>query len=179
MKTLQNTIATVALATLLLSSNLFAQSSASDVAPVKINLKKGLAIANQGASEISFADVVVTTSAQTPLVAAGSGAHFLVTGHPDKAVTMTFLTVSLNNDAWVGTNGGTKSTMTFTPTMEHTGSTTTYPGSGTTVSSGYSVNLVNVAGTGNLNLWVGGSMAIDANQAQGDYVGEFSVTVAY
>jgi len=179
MKTLQNTIAAVALVTLLLSSNLFGQSLASDVAAVKINLKKGLTIANQGASEIGFVDVVVTTSAQSPTVAAGSGAHFLVTGHPNRAVTMTFLSVTLNNDAWVLANGGDEAEMTFTPTMEQTGSTSTYPGSGTSVASGSSVSLVNVTGTGNLNLWVGGSMAINANQSQGDYVGEFSVTVSY
>ncbi len=179
MKTLHNTIVAVAIATLLFSSSLFAQTSGSATAQVTINLKKGLTIANQGGSEINFSDLVVTTSAQTPEVEEGSGAHFLVTGHPNKAVTMTFASVSLNNNAWVTANGGVNSTMTFTPAMEHTGSTSTYPGSGTAVASGSSVNLVNVTGTGNLNLWVGGKMAVDANQAQGDYVGTFSVTVAY
>lgn len=179
MKSLQKTIAAVALSTLLLSSYAFGQNTGSATAQVKINLKKGLTIANQGGSEISFADVVVTPAAQAPTVAAGSGAHFLVTGHPNKSVTMTFASVSLNNNAWVTANGGTNSTMTFSPAMEETGSTSTYPGSGTAVLSGGSVNLVNVTGTGNLNLWVGGSMAVNANQEQGDYEGTFSVTVSY
>lgn len=181
MKTLQNTIATVALAALLLSSNMFAQSSANATANVTISLKKGLAISNIGGSEISFADVVVTSSAQAPSVAAGNGAHFLVSGHPNKAVTMTFSTVSLNNDAWVTSmGGGTISTMTFTPSMEETGSEAVYAsGSPSSVTSGNSVNLVNVSGVGELNLWVGGSMAISADQPQGDYEGSFSVTVTY
>lgn len=182
MKTLRNTIATVALATLLLSSYAFAQNSASATANVKISLKKGLAITNVG-GDISFADVVVTSSAQAPSVAPSSGAHFLVTGHPSKAVSMTFSSVTLKNDAWVGTVSGgdeLKSTMTFTPVMQHTGSASVYSdGTPATITSGNSVSLVNVTGVGNLNLWVGGSMAIAANQLQGDYEGTFSVTVAY
>ncbi len=181
MKTLRNTIATVAIATLVLSSYAFGQSTANASANVKISLKKGLAISNVGGTEISFADVVVTSSAQTPTVAAGAGAHFLVSGHPNKPVTMTFSTVSLNNDAWVTSfGGGTNSTMTFTPAMQHTGSESVYAsGTPSDITSGNSVNLVNVSGVGNLNLWVGGSMAIAADQAQGDYVGSFSVTVTY
>ena len=181
MKTLRNTIATVALATLVLSSYAFAQNSASASANVKISLKKGLAIENIGGSEINFTDVVVTSSAQAPTVAAGGGAHFLVTGHPNKPVSMTFSTVTLNNTSWVSSyGGGTESTMIFTPVMQHTGSESTYA-SGTPVSitSGNAANLVNVNGVGNLNLWVGGSMAIAADQPQGDYIGSFSVTVAY
>ncbi len=179
MRTLQNTIVTVAIATLLFSSSLFAQSSGNATALVKINLKKGLTIANQGGSEIRFSDVVVTSIAQTPTVAPGKGAHFLVTGHPNKAVTMKFENVALNNADWVASNGGVKSEMKFLPKMEHTGSTSTYSGSGTAITSGNSVKLVNIKGTGNLNLWVGGEMLIEANQPQGDYVGTFSVTVAY
>jgi hypothetical protein len=179
MKTLQNTIAIVALTTLLFSSNLFAQNSGNATAEVKIQLKKGLSIANQGASEINFGEVVVTTSEQTPTVEEGSGAHFLVTGHPNKAVTISFLPVTLSNNVWVGVNGGTQSIMTFTPMMEETGSTSTYPGSGTAVATDDNVDLVNVSGIGNLNLWVGGTMTIAANQAHGDYTGTLTVSVAY
>lgn len=181
MKTLQSTIATLALVTFLLTSYAFGQSTANATAPVKISLKKGLSVSNVGGTEISFTDVVVTSSAQTPTVAAGNGAHFLVSGHPNKPVTMTFSSVSLNNDSWVTSfGGGTNSTMTFTPTMQQTGSESVYSsGTPSDVTSGNSVKLVNVSGVGNLNLWVGGSMSIAADQAQGDYVGSFSVTVTY
>ena len=179
MKTLRNTIALTALAVTLLSTSAFAQVSAS--ADVLISLIKGLSIQNQGGSNISFGDVIVTSSEQTPQVTPANGAHFLVTGHPGKDVTITFSNVTLSNSAWVSTyNASSSSTITFSPAMEQTGKEGTYAsGTPSSVSTGNSVALVNDNGVGKLNLWVGGSITVPANQAQGDYTGSFTVTVAY
>jgi hypothetical protein len=177
--TLRKTIVLTVLSLAFLSTSSFAQLSAS--ADVLISLIKGLSIQNQGGSNIDFGEVIVTSSAQTPQVTPSNGAHFLVTGHPGKNVTISFSNVTLSNSAWVSTyNAGSSSTMTFVPSMEETGKEGTYSsGTPSSVSSGNSVALVNDHGIGYLNLWVGGSITVAADQDQGDYVGDFTVTVAY
>ena len=178
MKTLQKTIALVALATLIFSSNAFAQISAT--APVSINLKKALTISNIGGS-LAFGDVVVTGALQTESITNANGANFLVTGHPNKDVTITYSDVTLTNDAWNTTNGavGNDATLTFAADMNHTGSTATWA-AGTSVSTGGDTHaLVNDAGTGKLYLWVGGDIDVAADQNHGDYVGTLTVEVAY
>ena len=161
---------------LLLSVSVFAGDNAS--ATVSASLVKGLAITNVGGSSITFGEIILNGSAQTPTVAPGSGANFEVTGQPNRDVTITFSTADLNNDAWVTTNGGTNGTMTFTPNLEHTGSSSTYS-TGTAVTSGNAYTLVNASGTGTLYLWAGGQLSVAADQAWGDYTGTFTVTVAY
>ncbi len=158
-------------------STIFAQSSANASATVMAQLKKGLSISQVGGS-LDFGEIILTGSSQTPTVASNVGANFRVIGHPSKNITVTFSNVTLNNNAWVTTNGGTNGTMTFTPSVKHTGSSSTYA-SPTDVTSGNAYSLVNDSGDGYLYLWVGGSLAIGASQAHGDYTGTFSVTVAY
>lgn len=175
MKNLQKTIAAIAFATLIFSSNIFAQSA---TAPVTINLKKALGITNEGGN-LTFGDLLVTGTAQAPSIANGSGVRFLVTGHPGKDVTISFDVVTLDNDQWVSDNGGSgNGTMDFTPTMDETGSSQSYA-AGSAVTTGNTFPLVNLTGTGNLNLWVGGSIAVGANQAHGDYEGTLTVSVSY
>ena len=179
MKTLQKTIAGVALVTLIFSSNLFAQES--DNATVRISLKKALAITNVGASEVDFGEVLLTGGVQTPSVDPENGANFEVTGHPNRSVAVTFGTASLINDAWnTAQGGGNNDAMTFTPNVEETSNEPVYgSGSPATVTSGDSETLVNITGTGTLYLWVGGSVSIGAAQEHGEYVGTFTMTVAY
>ena len=163
---------------LLLAANIMAQSNASASTTVTANLKKGLSISQVGGG-LSFGEIVLTGSESTPTIAPSSGASFKVVGHPNKNVTISYSSITLSNNAWVTTiGGGTNDNMTFTPNVEHTGSSSSYA-SPTGISSGNAYQLVNVSGDGNLYLWVGGQIGIGSSQAHGDYTGTFSVTVAY
>lgn len=162
---------------LFIGSSIYAQSSASATATVLAQLKKGLSISLIGGS-LDFGEIILNGSPQSPTIAPSSGANFRIIGHPNKNVVITFNNVTLNNNAWVSSNGGTNGTMVFTPSVKQTGSSSTYE-SATDVVSGNSIPLVNVSGDGYLYLWVGGSLSIAANQPHGDYTGTFSITVAY
>jgi hypothetical protein len=160
-----------------LSSAIFAQSSANASATVTANLKKGLSISN-ATGNLDFGEIILTGAAQTPSIAQASGVRFDVIGHPNKDVTVTFSGLNLNNDAWVTSNGGTNGTLAFTPSVDHTGNSSTYT-PGTVVTSGNAVTLVNTTGNGRLYLWLGGSLAVGASQPHGDYTGSFTMNVAY
>ena len=162
---------------LTLSGSLFAQSSASASATVTANLKKGLSISNF-TGDLSFGEIILTGSAQTPTNNQSSGVRFDELGHPNKNVTITFAGINLTNNAWVTANGGTNATLAFTPGVDHTGNSSTYV-TGTAVTSGNSIPLVNTTGDGRLYLWLGGSLAIGASQPHGDYTGSFTMNVAY
>jgi len=178
MKTLQKTIAIVALATLLFSTNLFAQPL-SATADVKIQLKKALSIGFVDGS-LDFGELLVTGAPQAPSITRANGAHFLVTGHPGKNVTINYSNVTLDNNDWSDANADASNyaVMTFTAGMDHTGLTAPHAG-GTSIADGAVVGLVNDTGTGKLNLWVGGSIAVAAGQNHGDYEGTLTVDVAY
>ena len=167
----------VVILVLVLGTSLYAQSSASATANVTAQLKRGLAITNLD-GDLDFGEIILDGSAQTPTIAPGSGVRFEVTGHPNRDVTVTFSGVTLDNFAWVTTNGGTNGTLDYTPDVEETGSSSTYS-SPNPVTSGDVVQLVNVTGTGYLYLWLGGSLDIAANQPYGDYTGIFTMNVAY
>ncbi|MCX7610076.1 MAG: DUF4402 domain-containing protein [Ignavibacterium sp.] len=160
-----------------ISSFIYAQSSASATATVLAQLKKGLSVSLIGGN-LNFGEIILNGSPQTPSIAPASGANFRIIGHPNKNVVISFSNVTLDNNAWVSSNGGSNGTMVFTPVVKHTGSSSTYS-SASDVVSGNSYNLVNVTGDGYLYLWVGGSLSIAANQPHGDYTGTFSITVAY
>ncbi len=160
-----------------LGANIFAQSSASATADVKVQLKKGLAISNLD-GDLDFGEIVLTGSASTQTITPDAGVRFLVTGHPGKNVTVSFSNINLTNDAWVTANGGNNDVIPFTADVDETGDNSNYTNANN-VNSGDQVALVNNNGVGNLYLWLGGSIAIRADQAQGDYTGTFTMTVAY
>ncbi|MCF6268512.1 MAG: DUF4402 domain-containing protein [Melioribacteraceae bacterium] len=166
MKTLQNTIAVVALATLLFSSNVFAQTSASSSASVSIYLAKGLSITNVDAS-IDFLEYVAAGQAGSASVAVGSaaGANFKVSGEAAKNVTVTYGNSNLTN----GTDN-----LTFVPDVAETGASATYSGASNLL-SGNTASL----NTGDLYLWIGGDITIPSNVSEGTYTGTFNFTVAY
>ena len=170
------TLLSVTLA-VIFSAAVLAQSTGSANATITANLKKGLSIAKVGGS-LDYGEIILNGSAQNPTITPGSGTNFKVIGHPNKPVTVTFANATLTNNAWVTTNGGTNGTITFTPNVQNTGSASTYT-SPTAVTSGSAIPLVNVSGDGNLYLWVGGTLAIGATQAHGDYTGTITMSVAY
>lgn len=159
------------------ASIILAQTSANASATVTANLKKGLSISNF-TGDLDFGQIILTGSAQTPTKNPDDGVRFDVTGHPAKDVTITFAGIDLTNDVWVSEKGGTNATLAFTPTVHHTGNSSTYS-AGTVVTSGGTVALVNTTGDGKLYLWLGGSLAVGASQAHGDYTGSFTMSVAY
>ncbi len=162
---------------LFLFTSIYGQSSASATANVLASLKKGLSITNK-TGDLNFGNIVLTGSAATPLITPDAGVQFEVVGHPGKTVTVTYSSVSLINDAWVTSNGGTNDNLVFTPDVDETSNNSTYTGANN-VTSGNTIPLANNGGLGYLYLWLGGSIAIKANQEQGDYVGTFTMNVAY
>lgn len=151
-----------------LSTSLFAQASASATAQVLAQLKKGLTLTNLD-GDLDFGEIIVTPAPQTPTIAPQFGVRFLASGHPNKNIVVTFGTATLT---------GGSSTIEFTPNVEHTGNVSNYTNPAP-VTSGGSYQLVNTTGTGLLYLWLGGSLAIAANQEEADYTGTFTMNVAY
>lgn len=151
-----------------LSTSLFAQSSASATAQVLAQLKKGLTLTNLN-GDLDFGEIIVTPAPQTPTILPQFGVRFLASGHPNRNVIVTFGPVTLT---------GGSSTIEFTPDVEHTGNVNTYTNPAP-VTSGGSYQLVNTMGTGLLYLWLGGSLAVAANQEAADYSGTFTMSVAY
>jgi len=172
------TISAIALAILLFTSTLSAQATASGTAAVAAQLAKGLAVSNVGGS-LDFGETILTGGVQSDAITNENGANFQVTGHPNRNVTITFSNVNLTNDAWnTAQGGGVNDVLVYTATMDQTGSSAAYAGE-VAVTSGNTLPLPNVTGTGTLYLWVGGSVAIAADQEHGSYVGTFQVDVAY
>jgi len=160
-----------------LSSTIFAQSFASEDEPVLVQLKKGLSMTKVG-GDLDFGEYIITTSDETLTKTNEDGVNFEVIGHADRAITVTFADVTLNNDDWVGANGGTSDNLTFFPYVEATGSNNVYAGA-YSIESGGSVNLENDNGIGKLYLWVGGDIEVSTTTNSGDYIGNFTLSVAY
>jgi len=175
MKALTRT--TFVLILLFYSSSLFAQSSAQATATVSAQLVKGLAISHS-AGTLNFGEIILDGSGSTETITPENGAVFEVLGHPNRNVTVTFSTATLINDAWATPLSAPTGSMTFTASVEETGSVNTYT-SPNSVTSGNAYQADNVTGTGKLYLWVGGSIVVAAAQAWGDYLGTFTMNVAY
>ena len=179
MKTLQKSIAAVALVTLIFSSNVFAQPF-SATAPVSLRISKALAITNIGGS-LDFGALLESGSGSTESITQANGANFQVTGHPNRSVTITYADVTLTNNQWNTDNtvAGNDASMIFEADMNHSGASSTWAAGNPVATGGEAHTLVNVTGTGTLYLWVGGSVDVAASQNIGDYVGTLTVSVAY
>ncbi|MBN1299842.1 MAG: DUF4402 domain-containing protein [Melioribacteraceae bacterium] len=177
MKTLPRTAILIVL-TIMLSSSIFAQSSANANVTVSAQLSRGLSLSHVS-GDIDFSEIVLTSgTSSSATIEEEFGAKLQVIGHPNKSVAVSFSSVTLTNNDWVGVNGGTNDDLIFTPSVEETGASSTYSGAGA-VSNNDSFTLTNVSGDGALYLWVGGSIAIASDQAHGDYTGTFTMTVEY
>lgn len=148
------------------TGSLFAQiSSATGLADVKVSVKRALAITNVGGS-LEFNSVLQGTAA-SPTKTPENGVKFRVDGHTSGTVSVTYGSAILKNAAL--------DELTFTPVVHSTGIDPTYNGV-STVNSG---DLETMGSSGELYLWVGGSIDIVATTNEGDYSGTFSMTVAY
>lgn len=156
------------LAVLIFSSvSLFAQtiSSATGTANVSISVKAALAITNVSGN-LDFDDVLLG-SGSSSVILPENGVKFRVDGHNSGAVAVTFSAPPLVNAA--------SDPLNFTPVVHSSGIDPDY-NSTNPVNNGDSEIM---GTTGELYLWVGGSIAIAADTPQGDYAGTFSMTVAY
>jgi len=169
----------VILGLLILSDFTFSQSTSTSNAPVGISIIRALSITNASGS-LMFPEIIMNGTVQTKEITNANGVRFLVTGNPNRNITVTYNeTVPLNNNAYVTANGGTQGTMTFiTRTADQTGKSTTYT-TPAALLTGATLPLVNDAGTGHLNIWVAGSISCSTTQPNGDYVGTFNITVTY
>ena len=122
-----------------------------------------------GARALDFGNVFPGVAKSIAVAAATSG-RFDLTGQASANVNLTFtlptnLTSGANNlpiGTWTGCTNATNTT---------TGCTTFTP-SGTATPTAFS-------GTGNLFVWVGGTVTPAANQAAGTYNGTVTLTAAY
>lgn len=139
-------------------------------ADVRISVVKALQI-NKLQGDLSFGDFVQTGVSAKMERTPDKGILFEVNGNPGRDVTLDFENVSLGN-------GSENNSLNFIPHLSQTKSNSTYINP-TEVHKGSSHKLENINGTGYLYLWVGGEIMVDKELSNGDYSGDFSVTVSY
>ena len=118
---------------------------------------------------LDFGDIILTGTQFSVSIEPLNGAEFQITGNPSWNVTITFSPVSLDNTQWVSLYGGTTGQIEFTPNV--------IKEDGSNIISGNSYQLPGSLGI--LNIYLGGSIEIAANQPNGDYSGTFVVNVSY
>jgi hypothetical protein len=137
---------------------------------ISVSVIKALQINNlQG--DLSFGDFIHTGVATKIKRSPDNGIQFEVKGTPGRDITFDFNNIALRNES------ETK-LLSFVPHLSQTKSSSSYVNP-TEVVKGSSHKLENNNGTGSLYLWVGGEILVDKELSDGDYSGEFSITVSY
>ena len=121
--------------------------------------------------DLDFGEIILSNVSSVERLSPSNGKLFIVSGHPNKNVTFTFNSVPMDNAAWVATSGGSVDNLEFVPDIELD--------NGTKIRNGDSHTLQLNNGVGELDVWVGGSIKISANQSPGDYTGRFTLNVTY
>lgn len=148
------------------SQTIFSSQNASAIAYLVVPLS---ITATQG--DLDFGEIILSGVSTIQRMSPSSGKLFVVSGHPNRSVTFTFNSVSMNNTSWVAFSGGSVDNLEFIPDIELN--------SGKKVRAGDSHILQLANGLGELDVWVGGSINISPNQASGDYIGRFTLNVTY
>lgn len=148
--------------------SVFAQNSISGTASVYAAVPLSIQAVNPN---LDFGEIILTGSSFTASVAPQNGADFRITGHPERGVTITYSSITLDNSQWVNLYGGTVGQITFTPYIIRDDNTI--------ILSGNSYILSNDLLGGTLRMFIGGSIDIAAIQPHGDYTGIFAITVSY
>ncbi len=154
---------------LLFNSFILSQVTSTDAIGT-VNLVSPLAI-TAGAGNLDFGEIILTGSVQSKTILPQAGQVFNITGQPNLHITITFTSAILTNAQWVSLYGGTIGNITFQPNVV----TNDFK----KVTSGKNYKLSNSGSIGSLDLLVGGSITVSANQPQGDYTGLFTITVSY
>lgn len=142
---------------------IFAQSTASESATVSATVVAAVGISKN--QNLSFGDVARNTSS-TIAVTDGAAAKFTVTGEPNKDITIALTDPSTLSD---GSN-----TLTFSSDAKY--NTSDNAGAASALTSGSTISL---SASGNLYVYVGGTVTAGASQVTGAYSGTFTVEVDY
>jgi len=148
------------------SQTVFSSQSASATALLVVPLS---IIATQG--DLDFGEIILSGTSTIQRMAPQDGKLFVVSGHPNRNVTFTFNSVTMDNIIWVATGTGDVDNLEFVPDVELN--------NGTRVKNGDSHTLRLIKGIGQLDIWVGGAIKISATQKNGDYTGRFTLSVTY
>ena len=154
---------------IIISSFTFGQVASAD-AVVTVNMLSPLSIA-AGAGSLDFGEIVLAGSPVTKTIQPTDGQVFNITGTLNLHITITYNSVTLTNTQWVSMYGGTVGNIAFAPNVQ----TSDFKN----VTSGKNYKLSNKGSIGTLDLIVGGTITVAANQPQGDYTGLFTITVSY
>ncbi len=144
--------------------------TASTTASGSVNVILPISITSTGGN-LDFGEILLTGSTVVYQILPMQGQYFQIMGHPGRSVSIIFNQVNLSNAIWVGLNGGTVGNLIFTPAVVNS--------QNQTITSGNFYPLIINGSTGILDIRVGGSMSVSANQPHGDYVGTFTVSVSY
>lgn len=148
------------------SQTVFSSQNASATAILVVPLS---ITATQG--DLDFGEIFITKSSTVQKISPTNGKLFVVSGHPNRNVTFTFGSVTMDNIVWVATAAGDVDNLKFIPNIELA--------SGTRVRSGDSHTLLFSKGIGIIDVWVGGKIKISSTQKSGDYTGRFTLNVSY
>ena len=148
----------------------FAQNTASTGVAINATVIQGLTLIVSG-GPLSLGTIVAGTT-PAAIDPQKSSILFTVTGNGGSAVKVSYSNVTMN--------GPSGATLTFTPNV-YGSSSSTGQGSSTGVSSGTTINLSGSTGSeGDYYLWLGGSLGtVPTGQTTGAYNGTFTMTVSY
>lgn len=144
--------------------------TASNTASGSVNVILPISISSIGGS-LNFGEILLTGSSTVYQILPAQGQYFHITGHPGRSISIIFNQVSLSNAIWVSLNGGTIGNLLFTAVVVNN--------QNQPIISGNFYPLVTNGSTGILDIRVGGSISVSANQPHGDYVGTFTISVSY
>ena len=154
---------------IIISSFALGQVTSAD-AVVTVNMLSPLSIA-AGSGNLDFGEIVLAGSQVTKTIQPVDGQVFNITGQPNLHITITYNSVTLTNSQWASIYGGAIGNIAFVPNVE----TSNFR----KVTSGKNYKLSNKGTIGTLDILVGGTITVAANQPQGDYTGLFTITVSY
>lgn len=152
------------------SYNLFSQVNSSASGQATANLIVPLSI-ESGVGDLDFGEIILTGLPITETISPPNGKEFIVTGQKGRMVTIMFTDVKLNNSQWLNNKKLVYGELEFKPNM--------ITEEGAIVASGKSILLKPNNLIGEIKLYVGGSINIEATQSVGDYEGLFAISVAY
>lgn len=144
--------------------------TASNTASGSVNIILPISITSLGGN-LDFGEIILIGSSTVYQLLPAQGQYFQIMGHPGYSVSITFNQVDMNNAIWVSLNGGIVGNLIFNPVVVDS--------QNEPVVSGNFYPLVNNGSTGILDVMVGGSVSVNANQPHGDYTGTFTISVSY
>jgi hypothetical protein len=151
-----------------------AQAQTSSSAEVKAAVVSGLALTRTGTTDFGFFENHAHVEIIDPLNP-GSGrstAQFTASGSPGALVLVSFSPSVTLCSAVIGCSSAT---MTFIPNLASSATDNPAAATPNLLVGG----VVQLNPTGSHYLWLGGSLAVNANQAIGAYIGTFNLSITY